>query len=78
MSAGIIAFFTALPAMVTLISRLGNIMADLMNYAHQNNINAWVDDLEQKVNALKNAKTQDEKFTAAQGLVDVVRNTGPK
>ncbi len=77
MATGIIAFFTALPAIISLISRLGDVFQSLLQYANQNNLNGWIDSLEKQIDALKNAKTSEEKLTAAEGLVSIVRNLGP-
>lgn len=75
---GIIAFFQALPAILTLISRLGNVLDALNKAAEQNNLNGWIDSLEQAVKKLEQAKTSQEKLDAAQFLVGAIRSIGPK
>ena len=76
MAAGIVAFFTALPAIITLISRLGYAFDSLLQLAKQNNLNAWIDSLEGHIDQLKKAQTQDEKLAAAQNLVGCIRGLG--
>lgn len=76
MIAGIIAFFNAIPAIVELISRMGNLFDSLLKYAEQNNLNGWIDNVEKQIDALKNAKTQEDKLAAAQNLVSTIRGLG--
>jgi hypothetical protein len=75
---GVVAFFKALPELIALLSRLGALLESLLAYAHQNDINGFLDNVEKNVDGLKNAKTKNEKLNAAQNLVDLVRNIGPK
>jgi hypothetical protein len=74
---GVVAFFKALPELLSLLSRLGALLDSIIKYAHQNDINGWLDKVEKNVDGLKNAKTREEKLTAAQNIVDIVRGIGP-
>lgn len=66
-AAGIIAFLTALPKIIDLMNRLGNLII-------ANNMNAWITDLESTVNTLEAAKTSEEKLDAAKKLADLIHN----
>lgn len=70
---GVILFIKALPEILALISRLGVLFDALVTEAKRQNLNQWLDELEHKVDQLKNAKTKEDKFNAAHGLVDSIR-----
>lgn len=63
---GILAFLQALPKIVSLMDRLGQLM-------QEKRFNEWMDSLDQTLSKLEVAQTVEEKRAAARGLVDVVR-----
>ncbi len=78
MMAGITALFTALPALIALLSRLGLLLERFIAYTHQNNLNAWITDLEKTVDDLEKSKTAEEKLNVAKKLADLIRGIGPQ
>ncbi len=78
MMAGITALFTALPALIALLSRLGLLIERLIAYTHQNNLNAWITDLEKTIDDLEKSKTAEEKLNVAKKLADLIRGIGPQ
>ncbi len=76
MMPGILAFISALPMLLSLISRLGTVLDSLATYAKENDLNRWIDDLEKSTDLLTRAKTSEEKLAAAQALVKTIRNMG--
>lgn len=78
MLAGVIAFFTALPAIVELISRIGTLLGRLVAYSNQNDLNKWIAHLEDATDQLEKAKSDEEKFNAGKNFVSIIRGMGPK
>jgi molecular chaperone GrpE (heat shock protein) len=72
--AGILALLQALPEFLKLMNMLGNAISRLNAYAKENNIQQWILDLEHSIDQLEQAKTPDEKISAAKRLLDSVRN----
>lgn len=73
---GIISLFNTLPALVALLSRLGDVLGRFQKWADQNKLNAWIDQLEKNIDQLEGAKTPEDKLNAAKGLADSIRNLG--
>ena len=63
------AFFTALPEIVKLIERLGN----MIKVARENGL---LKDIEGAIDAAENAKTREERFTAARCITNVIGRIG--
>lgn len=76
MSAGIIAFFAALPQILTMISQLGLLMQRLIAVAKQNNLDSWTNNLEAEITKLEKAKTQEDKLASAASLAAIFKSLG--
>lgn len=70
-------FLSTLEEFMALVTRLATILEGLLDYAHQNNLNAWMDQVEKQIDALNTAKTQEDRFSALQNMVGSIRNIGP-
>lgn len=69
----LLALIQALPEFLKLLNRLGDVVERFSAWAKENNLNAWIDDLEATIDQLEKAKTPDEKLDAAHSLVGAIR-----
>ena len=73
---GLIAFFSSLPAIITLLGQIGTLMQKLLHVANTNNLNGWINDLEKRIDKLSAAKTDEEKYKAIQDLLSSIHHVG--
>lgn len=64
---GILAFLAAIPKLIDLISRIGEMW-------QKSKADEWLNSLEQSIDKLEAAKTTEEKKDASKALASVIRN----
>lgn len=76
----LLAFFQLLPKILTMapeVIALVNRLLDSFNKLHETignqNLSAWVSDLEKTTDNLKNATTTEQKIAAAKSYADLIR-----
>lgn len=73
MIAGIFALIQALPEILKLLNRLGEVVDRFMKWSDQIGLNSWIDNLEATIDKLEKADTPQKKLDAAEQLVDTIR-----
>lgn len=63
---GLVAFFRALPQIVSLLSRIGS-------FIESKRESAWLTDLEDALGKAEKAQSTEERINAARSLVSVIR-----
>lgn len=67
------AFIQSLPYLFQLMLKLMGVIDSFVAWSKQNNLNAWIDDLEKTIDDLNKADTPEKKRGAARGMVDIIR-----
>lgn len=64
----LLAIIKSLPEILKFINKLGETIGSISESIKEQNLNAWLDELNQATQELKNAKTLRDRITAAERL----------
>ena len=74
---GLIAILEAIPMFLEILMKLGAMIVRFVNYAEQNKLDQWINDLESAMDKLEASKTPKEKIESAQAIANIIRGIGP-
>lgn len=67
------AFLASLPYLFQLLVKVMTLVERLIAWSQQNKLNDWLNDVEKTIDQLEQAKTPEQKRSAAKGMVDLIR-----
>jgi len=74
--AAIPAFIAALPALIQLGVQVMTLAVKFIDWAQKNELHKWLKDVENSMDDLKDAKTPEQKISAARSITDLISKLG--